>query len=205
MRFVAAAVAALLLGAYVVLDSEGSEAGTALEGMDRMTITPAPTLGVGLRFVYNYMFLENVSDQPIIVTDVEPVWGEGPRVVKVVRVALGQQRVEGINFPWARYLTYPPAGRVEGKCVSLPLIDIGSRHTIEPRKDAPSIVLMFEAVKQGRVVMKDVRVTYTQDGVTFQQLIPLTFRFNVATKGSPPLRPIPGEAKCARGDLIDNP
>ena len=106
--------------------------------------------------------------------------------------------------PWPPRLwsTFPPTGRVDGKCRAQDL-EPAAGTTIPPHRRARLIVL-FKALKKGDFYLGGQTVNYTVDGEQGSITLPNHFLGDVTTKASKEtLVPDPIETACKRlGNLL---
>lgn len=154
---------------------------------------PAKKIRVGQEFVYNYMLVNNISDEPITVLKIEPDLSHAFGNVAQIQISLGRS---SLSVPWGRFLSYPPVFRNHrGACEGIAIRDPKDHPRLEVRVPH-SLIIRIRTQGMGSGRLRSVNVIYQSDGRRYQQTIPFEIRLNVARQ-APALKARTEEKACA--------
>ena len=157
---------------------------------------------VGQEFTYAVVLLQSQSDSPVKITKVTLTTPEGigevvqPKEVDVAQLDPSEQ------WPVRLWSSFPPTGKVEGKCREQGLEP--ATGAVIPPHDKARLVVLFKARKPGDFYLGGQKVSYSVDGTPGSITLPNHFLGTVTeSAGGDDLKPDPIETACKQlGNLL---
>ena len=191
-RVLSRTVVSLALLGLLGCDSTGGDAGgNALDVPGRAGTTHRKVVP-GLEEVVMMVTFANRSDEPVTLKSIEPIPGKGfGEVGEVVRIEIATRTPPFVVL--SAFGTYPPVERRRKRCIIQETFAVDG-YVLRPGERV-ALLVWWRALKRGRFYMDGERVTYEQDGQTYEQVIPFQIGGWVNTRRRQELTG--GEARCA--------
>jgi hypothetical protein len=154
----------------------------------------ALTLPPGQEVIVLVRAMANASDDPLEITKLRAVPGEGvPESVQVVQVSAV---APSSQVPPGTYVTFPPVTRARGKCLRARM-RAASGVAVESR-DEPMLAIWLRSIAEGGATIDGVRALYEQSGTLYEQELLAQDLIDISVEpDAPALKPSRDEQACA--------